>query len=292
LQSAPTLQERANLLVQELNRTGAANRRVVLIAIPTGSGGVNAKAVQSVEYLYNGSVTTLGIQYSYLPSWLSFLADQQTARENGKAVTEAVYDWWNHLPSTHRPRLLMYGESLGTLGADGAFSGASDMQNRMSGVLLAGPPHANQLWSDFVTNRDSGTRAVLPTYQHGEVVRFSDGHTMFADNPSNKPWETNRVGIIQHGSDPVVWGSLSLFVREPDWLKEPRGYDVSSRMHWYPFVTGWQVALDLPFAFNATAGHGHRYGNSLVPGWMAVLNFSLSPNKTSELEHIINSVKG
>ena len=291
LESAPTLQERVQLLVQELNRTKAGNRKAVLIAIPTGSGGINAKSVQSVEYLFNGDTTTLGIQYSYLPSWLSFLADQETARQNGQVLTEAVYDWWSNLPADNRPKLLMYGESLGTLGADGAFSGPSDMANRMSGVLLAGPPNANHLWSEIVAGRDMGSREVLPTYQNGKVVRFNDGTFRFATKPTNQTWGTSRIGFIQHASDPVVWGSLALFLHQPDWLKEPRGSDVLPNMRWYPFVTGWQMALDLPFAFGATPGHGHRYDNSLTGGWEDILNIHPSPEKSQQLQDIVNQLR-
>jgi uncharacterized membrane protein len=291
LESAPTLDERVQLIVRELDRTEAAKRSAVLIAIPTGSGGVNAKSIQSVEYLYGGNTTSLAIQYSYLPSWLSFLADQETARQNGKVLTEAVYDWWSHLNPSARPKLLMYGESLGTLGADGAFSGPSDMHNRMNGVLLAGPPHANTLWSDIVADREAGTHQVLPIYQKGEVVRFSNGESSFVAD-KNQTWQQNRVGFIQHASDPVIWASVGLFVHKPDWLREPRGSDVLPNMRWYPFVTGWQVALDLPFAFGATPGHGHRYGNSLLDSWIAVLNMQLSQEKTKQLNGIIDQVKG
>ncbi len=290
LESAPSLKERVDLLVTELNRTHAADRKAVLIAIPTGSGGINAKAVQSVEYIFGGNSTTLGIQYSYLPSWLSFLADQETARENGRVLTEAVYYWWQHLDPAHRPQLLMYGESLGTFGADGAFSGASDMQTRMHGVLLAGPPNANQLWASMVADRDKGSRAVLPIYHHGEAVRFSDGQTALTSNPPAAKWDAGRVAIIQHPSDPVVWAGLSLFVQKPDWLKEQRGHDVLPNMRWYPFVTGWQVALDLPFAFGATPGHGHRYDNSVTSSWLAILQPGFTDQKAANLQDIINAV--
>lgn len=289
LESATDLQGRANLLVQELNRTNAAQREAVLIAIPTGSGGINPRSVQSVEYLLGGDVTTVGIQYSYLPSWLSFLADQDVARETGKAVTDAVYQWWGQLPPEDRPKLLLYGESLGTLGADGAFADVSDMQTHMSGVLLAGPPSANMLWSGIVADRDSGSRQVLPTYQQGQAARFSDGHKPFAE-PQDQPWQTNRIGILQNASDPVVWGSLALFVQKPDWLREPRGSDVVPNMQWYPFVTGWQVVADLPFAFGATPGHGHRYDTDLAASWAAILNIQQSPEQAAKLQDILNQL--
>ncbi len=291
LESAPTLQKRVNLLVKELERTHAENRKAILIAIPTGSGGINGKSVESAEYLFHGDTTSMGIQYSYLPSWLSFLADQETARENGKALTDAVYDWWKVLPADHRPKLLMYGESLGTLGADGAFSGADDMQDRMSGILLAGPPNSNRLWTNLVENREQGSREVLPVYQRGQAVRFSDGTDPFID-PKGKPWDAHRIGILQNASDPVVWASTSLFLHKPDWLREPRGSDVLPNMRWTPFVTALQVGLDLPFAFSATPGHGHRYGSDLAQAWTSVLNMHLSHDQSKQLEQIIDTAKG
>jgi len=292
MKSAPTVQERADLLVKELDRTNAASRQAVLIAIPTGSGGIDAKAVQSVEYLYNGDTTTIGIQYSYLPSWISFLVDQAAVRDTGRVLTESVYTWWSHLDPAHRPKLLMYGESLGTLGADGAFSGISDIHNRMNGVLLVGPPNSNSLWTNVVSNRDSGTRQVLPTYKNGELARFADATTTLAEQPKDKPWLENRTGFLQQGSDPVVWASLSLLLHKPDWLSERRGSDVMPNMRWYPFVTFWQVGLDMPFAFNQTPGHGHRYGNSVLNGWADVLDFHLTTDQSTKLNQIIDKVKG
>lgn len=289
LESAPTLQERVDLLVKELDRTNAATHEAVLIAIPTGSGGINPRSVQSVEYLLGGDITTLGIQYSYLPSWLSFIADQEVARQTGKAITDAVYQWWDQLPADDRPKLLLYGESLGTLGADGAFSTPDEMQSRMSGVLLVGPPNANKLWSGIVANRDHGSRQVLPTFQQGQAVRFSDGSGPY-NEPADQPWQTNRIGILQNASDPVVWGALQLFVQKPDWLREPRGSDVLSNMQWYPFVTGAQVAADLPFAFGATPGHGHRYDTDLAASWAAILDVEQTAEQAAKLQQIIASI--
>jgi uncharacterized membrane protein len=288
LESATTVTEQVNLLIKELNRTKAYDRKAVLIAIPTGSGGIDGRSVRTVEYLFGGDTTTMGIQYSYLPSWLSFLADAQKVRDAGKGIVNGVYDWWSQLDPAHRPRLLMYGESLGTLGADGAFTGPEDMANRMSGVLLAGPPNSNTLWTNMVAHRDPGTPQILPIYQNGQVVRFGVGTDPFTA-PSGQPWGTNRIGILQNGSDPVVWGGGALLLHKPDWLREPRAADVSPNVRWYPFVTFWQVAGDLPFAFNMTAGHGHRYDTSMVAAWSQVLDMPLSSSAEEQLRSIIES---
>ena len=79
---------------------------------------------------------------------------------------------------------------------------------------------------------------------------------------------------------------------KPDWLKETRGSDVLPNMRWFPFVTEWQVALDLPFAFGASPGHGHNYGNTLSEAWTSVLDIQLTQDKAAQLNSIIGKVKG
>jgi hypothetical protein len=51
------------------------------------------------------------------------------------------------------------------------------------------------------------------------------------------------------------------------------------------------VALDLPFAFGATPGHGHRYDNSLTTSWIAALHMPLSTQQASQLQQIIDKVR-
>jgi len=87
-------------------------------------------------------------------------------------------------------------------------------------------------------------------------------------------WGAPRVLYLQHASDPVVWWSSELFAREPDWLKEPPGFDRTPSMRWYPIVTFFQVTADM--AGNVTdftgepPGHGHKYGDTQLDGWVAV----------------------
>ena len=53
----------------------------------------------------------------------------------------------------------------------------------------------------------------------------------------------------------------------PDWLKEPRGADVSPDVRWYPLLTFWLVAADMAFSTGVPAGHGHSYGAEPVAAW-------------------------
>ncbi len=85
------------------------------------------------------------------------------------------------------------------------------------------------------------------------------------------PWEQPRVGYLQHASDPVVWWSPDLIARQPDWLAEPPGPDVSPTMRWYPFVTFLHVTVDQFFGTAVPNGHGHNYGSAVTGGWQSVV---------------------
>ena len=65
---------------------------------------------------------------------------------------------------------------------------------------------------------------------------------------------------------------MKLFLHEPDWLKEPRGPDVSKSMRWFPVVSFAQVSVDQFVGTSPPNGHGHNYGNMIVAAWAAVLS--------------------
>jgi uncharacterized membrane protein len=264
LDSAGTSRERAALAVRELQRTGAFSRRVLCVITTTGTGWVNAQAVDPLEYMYAGDSALVSMQYSYLPSPISFLVDQERARSAGRDLFNEVYAVWSQLPREQRPRLLVFGESLGSFGAESAFSGSDDIRNRTDGMLLVGPPSRNGLWSELVADRDPGSRAVLPTYEQGATVRFAAGpEDLQPTGTATAP----KVVYLQHPSDPITWWAPELMVRRPDWLAEPRGADVLPSTRWFPFVTFWQLTADMAFANAVPDGHGHRFGAAPVAAW-------------------------
>jgi uncharacterized membrane protein len=270
LGSAPTSRERAQLAVRELERTGAFTRRVLCVVTTTGTGWVDEQAIDPLEYMYNGDTAIVGLQYSYLPSWLSFLVDKERAREAGRDLFNAVYGAWVRLPAERRPKLVVFGESLGSFGAESAFSGVDDLRNRVDGMVLVGPPNRNQLWRDLVAARDSGSTEILPRYENGQTVRFA-GDPGGGDLDQPASWEAPRIVYLQHPSDPIVWWSPKLIVSRPDWLDEPRGADVLPAVRWLPFVTFWQVTADMAFSTGVPAGHGHSYGTETAEAWTRVL---------------------
>jgi uncharacterized membrane protein len=268
LGSAGTTADRAALAVRDLERAGGFARKALVVVTTTGTGWVDPAASDSLEYEFNGDTAMVGMQYSYLPSWLSFLVDQAKARDAGRALFDAVYGVWAKLPLDRRPPLYVFGESLGTFGGEAAFSGLADIGNRTSGVLWAGPPNFNALWRGLVDDRAAGSPEWLPVYQDGRMVRFADAAPDLA-HPTG-PWDRPRLAYLQNASDPIVWWTPQLILGHPDWLRGTRGPDVSQDAFWIPFVTFWQVTADLVFAVNVPDGHGHHYAADYVNGWAAV----------------------
>jgi uncharacterized membrane protein len=262
------LRQEAARAVAELERLGGFDRAVLNVVTGTGTGWVNENSAQSLEYMWNGDTATVSIQYSYLPSLLSFLVDGNRAEVAGRLLFADVYAHWSGLPPEHRPKLVVSGESLGSYGAEAAFSGAQDLASRTDGALFVGPTNNNPLWSRFTAGRDGGTPEVLPTYEGGAIVRF-------ADNPSDLTtagaWTGTRVGYLQHANDPVTWWDWSLALRKPDWLSEPRGRDVSPSIRWIPLITMLQLGADQMVANSAPSGQGHQFGTAPAYAWATIL---------------------
>ncbi|WP_231750554.1 MULTISPECIES: alpha/beta-hydrolase family protein [unclassified Dietzia] len=268
LESAPTDDERARLVVAELDRTRAWERGSVVIAPTTGTGWINPHAAQAIELLSGGDVALVGTQYSYLPSWISFLADREKAETAGKALIDAVVTWRDSLPSDRqRPALYVYGESLGTQAGEAAFSGLRDIRATVDGVLWLGPPHSNRIWSSLVERRDPGTRAAEPVYADGLLVRFSEDPAEFRGDDTS--WIPPRVLYVQHATDPVVWWTTDLLFARPDWLTEPPGRGRHPGMRYLPVVTFFQVTADLGNAIGGSQGYGHLYDRQILDGWAA-----------------------
>ncbi|MFB6619732.1 alpha/beta hydrolase [Streptomyces sp. NPDC085524] len=270
LETADSTEARAERAVADLERAGGFARKNLLVMTTTGSGWVDPAAVDSFEYLGNGDSATVAMQYSYLPSWLSYLVDQSKARAAGRDLFDAVYDVWSKLPQDRRPRLFVAGESLGSFGGETAFSGEADLRNRTAGTLFAGPPNFNTLFREFSDDREAGSPEIEPVYKDGRTVRFTDDPAGGIP-PADRPWDGPRVLYLMHPSDPIVWWSPSLALSEPDWIREKPGTDVLGSMVWMPFVTFWQVTADLPFSTGVPDGHGHTYKAAYVDGWNAVM---------------------
>lgn len=282
LNSADGIRATAELAARELERAGGLKRKIIAVATTTGTGWINAAEADSLEYMYNGDTAIVSMQYSFLPSWLSFLVDKENARQAGQSLFEAVDARVRALPEAQRPKIVVFGESLGSFGGEAPFLSPNNIIARTNGALFSGPTFNNTMRDDITDNRDPGSPEWLPIFDDGANVRF-------AARPDNltrpdAPWGNPRIAYLQHASDPIAWWTPDLLFAEPDWLREPRGYDVSGDMNWIPVVTFLQVAADMAVAVDVPDGHGHRYVKDVVNAWAAVLQpAGWTPDKTERL---------
>ncbi len=288
LNSADGITATADLAAQELQRTGGLQRAVIAVGTTTGTGWINEAEADALEYMYNGNTAIVSMQYSFLPSWLSFLVDKANARHGGQALFEAVDKLVRQMPESQRPKLVVFGESLGSFGGEAPFMSLNNVLARTDGALFSGPTFQNTIWTQLTATRDPGSPEWLPIYDDGKNVRF-------VARPSDlqrpdAPWGRTRVVYLQHASDPIAWWTPDLLFSSPDWLREKRGYDVLPQTHWIPVVTFLQVSADMAVAVDVPAGHGHHYVADAADGWAAVLSPpGWTQEKTNKLRPLLHS---
>ncbi|WP_244502336.1 alpha/beta hydrolase [Streptomyces oceani] len=268
--AAETYAARARLAVAELERTGGFRREVLAVAGTTGRGWINSTDAEPLEYMYGGDTAIVAMQYSYLPSWLSFLLDKEQAGKANRALLEAVRDRLREMPEKERPKLVVFGESLGAYGVEAAFEDPEDLLASVDGAVFAGSPHASPIRREVTEDRDAGSPVWRPEYRDGRHFRFAQYPEADLARPEGR-WESPRVVFLQNASDPIVWWSPDLAVNPPRWLRAPLGPDITTEVNWAPFVTFWQTTVDMAVSYSVSAPHGHRYGTASVAAWAAVL---------------------
>lgn len=287
LNSADGIAATADLAARELERTGGLQRAVVAVATTTGTGWINEAEADALEYMYNGNTAIVSMQYSFLPSWLSFLVDKENARRAGQALFEAVDKLVRQLPEAQRPKLVVFGESLGSFGGEAPFMSLNNVLARTDGALFSGPTFNNTIWTQLTATRDAGSPEWLPIYDDGHNVRFV-ARPSDLQRPA-QPWGRPKVVYLQHASDPIAWWTPDLLFKSPAWLREKRGYDVLPQTHWIPVVTFLQVSADMAVAVDVPDGHGHKYVADVANGWAAVLSPpGWTPEKTERLRPLLH----
>ncbi len=288
LDSAKGIEATAEMAARELARTGGLQRAVVAVATTTGTGWINEAEASALEYMYNGNTAIVSMQYSFLPGWLSFLVDRERARQAGQALFEAVDKLVRQMPEGSRPKLVVFGESLGSFGGEAPFMSLNNILARTDGALFSGPTFNNTIWTQLTATRDRGSPEWLPIFDDGHHVRF-----VARPEDLNRPspeWGRPRVVYLQHASDPIAWWRPDLAFSQPDWLREKRGYDVLPEMRWIPLVTFLQVSADMAVAVDVPDGHGHRYVANAAGSWAAVLSPpGWTPEKTKKLRPLLHA---
>lgn len=269
LRGADTPQARAALALEEMKRVGAFKRSTLLVVTPTGTGWIDPAAMDSVEYLLHGDVASVALQYSYLSSPLSLLAQPEYGSEAARALFSAVYGYWTTLPHDQRPKLYLHGLSLGAMNSARSAELFEMIGDPIHGALWSGPPFESRIWRAITDARNPDSPAWRPELRDGSFVRFMNQHG--SPVPADAPWGPMRIVFLQYASDAVTFFDYRDLYRRPAWMDPPYGPDVSPELRWVPVVTMLQLALDMSVSTETPIGYGHVYApQHYVDAWLAV----------------------
>lgn len=262
MEQGDTPQARTALALQELDRVDAWSREYLVIFGVTGTGWVDPNAINALEAVTDGDVTTVAVQYSAVPSWIGFVIDPQTTVDQNRDTIDAVVDAWREKPADQRPELILFGQSLGSLGTQGAWTADAtpeDVVSEIPHVIWMGPPAESVLWKTWQANRTGGP-AWEPIVGDGTITRV----LVSQDDPDaleQKPAPT--IVFAAHANDPVVYWSPDLLLSKPDWLEPPLGPGVMPQMRWIPFITFLQVGMGL-ISGGEPPEVGHNYSANMA----------------------------
>ena len=266
-----TPQERADIALAELIRQKAFERKLLIVAMPPGTGWLDPGSVDTVEYMHGGDIATVSVQYSYLQSPLALILETRSGLEQAAALISTVHTYWRDLPADKRPKLYIHGLSLGAWSSMYGTDLFALLDVPISGAFWVGPPFPSERWKSITASRNEGSPYIAPELGDDRLVRFASHHDNDAGGPDG--WGEMRIVYLQYTSDPIVFYEPESLFRKPEWMKEPPGPDVTPKMRFMPVVTQFQLAVDMALANTAPEGHGHSYyGPDYVGPWVAVTN--------------------
>ncbi len=262
VESGDSIESRVSLAIEELRRTGAFDRSLLIVGSPAGTGYFNYIPVEAAEYLSRGDIASVAIQYGSLPSMLSTSKIPLAVEQHG-ALLHAINAELDQRDPADRPRVVLYGESLGAQASQGAFTGGGTVVLDDLGVnraLWAGTPYASR-WHREIFAGGPGIDASI-------FARFASIDD-YRDTPDEARSEI-RLFFLNHHEDPVTRFGLDLAYRRPSWLGsvDQRPPTVSPSQKWVPAVTFWQTAIDTKNAATVIPGEfkalGHDYRADLA----------------------------
>jgi uncharacterized membrane protein len=269
LNSAEELEDRADLVLAEMMRVGAFDRKVLIVATPTGTGWMDPAAMDTLEYLHGGDTAIVAMQYSYLTSWISLLVEPGYGSAAGREIFRKVYAHWTSLPRDQRPKLYLQGLSLGSYGSEQSFRLHEVLADPFQGAVWSGPPFPSPIWAGATRERNRGSPEWLPVYGDSSIIRFTNQRNHL-DTPG-ATWGPMRIVFLQYASDPITFFDPHALWHKPDWMYPPVGPDVSPELRWYPVITLLQLGLDMAIALAVPIGHGHYYApEHYIDAWVAV----------------------
>jgi uncharacterized membrane protein len=290
LESAATEAERVALAVEELRRTGAFDRSLLMVISPTGTGYVNYVAVETAEYLTRGDMASVTMQYSLRPSPLS-LDRVAEGRTHYRMLIDAIHNALAERPPEKRPRMVLFGESLGAWTSQDAFAhrGTQGLMNAgVDRAIWIGTPYMSK-WKQEVLYDDR------PDVDRSLVGRFNDFGEVEALDPEAR--RRLRYVMITHANDAVGHFGLDLLVRAPDWLgpAETRAATVPGAQQWRSPTSFVQTLVDMKNAANVIPGEfeakGHDYRADLARFVREIYGLPASDDQLAAVEQALRAAE-
>jgi uncharacterized membrane protein len=287
LEAAVDPQERANLLLAEIDRTRALERSVFALFSPTGSGYVNYVASETLEYLTRGDCASACIQYSVLPSALS-LTKVGYATEQTRILVNGIVHRLMAMPVDARPKFFLFGESLGSQVSEELFRGqgiSGPVGIGLDAALWIGTPASTvykaELWGD---------RTVAEPPEVGPGAYYLPRAIRDWRSLPDEQKDQVRFLLLQNGDDPVPKFAAPLAWRQPDWLgpdgRRPPGSPLGTR--WLPVVSFITTFIDLQNALVPTPGvfqeGGHDYRREIPEAVRRVFRLTATDDQMDRVQ--------
>ena len=247
---------RSEMMLDELERLGAFDRKYLLLVSPTGTGWVDQTMIEAVEILTRGDIATACIQYGRGPSFLE-VQKVHLGRSQFRGLLWGVRQRLRAVPEDKRPTLLVFGESLG------AWSSSDVMMHQgiegfdhygIDRALWFGLPGLAK-WSK--TGMAQGSSDLVPEGTIGAFDNFDHYEELSAEQQ-----EKLRAVVVDHDNDPIAQMSVRWAVKEPPWLAgSERGRNVPEGMTWSPIITFVQIVIDAMNAMRVVPGHFKSFGH-------------------------------
>ena len=255
LHSAPDDAGRVALAMAEVERTRALDRALVVLCAPTGSGYVPHTALSAWEHLSLGDCCTVTLQYAERPSILSL--DRVDAGRSLMAATVAAFGAAVAArPAGSRPRLVIFGESLGAHTSQDAF-----LHTGTEGLRRAGVDRALWLGTPWASGWAQEVRYPRPDVVPGDVLHVSSADEL--DELAPAIAARARYVLIGHDDDGVTLATPRLLLRCPPWLAHDRPAAVPPQATWSTPTTFLQTVVDAKNGGTLVPGeftsHGHDY---------------------------------
>lgn len=246
---------RSEMALEEMERLGAFDREYLLLISPTGTGWIDHTMIESAEILARGDIATACIQYGTAPSFLE-VQGVSLGRAQFRQLLWGVRQRLRGMPQDQRPKVLVFGESLGAWTSSDVImhQGAAGFDHYgIDRALWFGLPGLAR-WSK--TGMREGRNALTP----GGTVHAFDRFDEYEELDEEAQMSLRAI-VVDHDNDPIAQMSLRLAVKRPPWLDGERGRGVPESMTWTPVMTFLQVLVDAMNAMVVVPGEFKSFGH-------------------------------